>query len=496
MAKKLLSITLAIFLLLPSVALSPAYAADVLLGDIDQNGKIASDDARLALRGSVGLETLTADFMTRADVDHSGKVESSDARTILRASVKLDDIPQDACAHTVEKWTAVEAANGKSALYHIGECTLCGKPVFGDHDLEPEVIKESTCTEEGSCIEKCTLCGMTGDTFPIPAAHDWEVVADSEKPGSCTEPATHDLHCLICGAEKTEAYAPALGHDINKDPVVLSSQGLVCDRCGKTGISVFNDLVNVLKDGTHKYTGFKVETNTVEKMEFSGLLELMVTTMMTKKEREEMFNELGSSVPTYSSLVQNREITSDNFNLLGEDVVSKLEDGDMQAVKTELVKGVDFLAALPDSYIDEVSDTVDLAAIKKTKIGDVLKVTLTLPQETEESEQHAIYKIDSELGALSQESGSMLRELAKEFEIFGEDTTTMTVKTLSDITVTYYFDATTNAPIAATYDDDVNIDTFISFYLNDNGTIDEGAVDMDVKIDLDSFYFFDDYFKG
>ncbi len=58
-------------------------------GDIDGNGQILADDARVALRASAQLEKLSAEQMTAADVDGNGQVLADDARQILRFSAKL-----------------------------------------------------------------------------------------------------------------------------------------------------------------------------------------------------------------------------------------------------------------------------------------------------------------------------------------------------------------------------------------------------------------------
>lgn len=62
----------------------------VVMYDADSDGAIASSDARLALRASVGLETLSACAAKAADIDDNKKIDSSDARAILRKSVGLD----------------------------------------------------------------------------------------------------------------------------------------------------------------------------------------------------------------------------------------------------------------------------------------------------------------------------------------------------------------------------------------------------------------------
>ncbi|MBR3954821.1 MAG: leucine-rich repeat protein [Clostridia bacterium] len=63
----------------------------VLMGDLHGDGEILANDARTALRNSVGLDNLNDAQLKAADVNGDGVVNSSDARSILRASVGLDD---------------------------------------------------------------------------------------------------------------------------------------------------------------------------------------------------------------------------------------------------------------------------------------------------------------------------------------------------------------------------------------------------------------------
>lgn len=65
----------------------PAYPG---YGDINNDGVITSADARLALRASVGIETLSDEQILLCDVNASGFIEASDARLILRFSVGLE----------------------------------------------------------------------------------------------------------------------------------------------------------------------------------------------------------------------------------------------------------------------------------------------------------------------------------------------------------------------------------------------------------------------
>lgn len=63
-------------------------------GDTDGDGVLSASDARLALRGAVGLETYAAgspEFIA-ADADHDNTLTAGDARLILRAAVGLETL--------------------------------------------------------------------------------------------------------------------------------------------------------------------------------------------------------------------------------------------------------------------------------------------------------------------------------------------------------------------------------------------------------------------
>lgn len=59
-------------------------------GDINGDGRISAEDARIALRASVELEQLSENQKTAADIDKNLSITAADARTILRASVDLE----------------------------------------------------------------------------------------------------------------------------------------------------------------------------------------------------------------------------------------------------------------------------------------------------------------------------------------------------------------------------------------------------------------------
>lgn len=68
-----------------SVTLTP----EIRYGDIDNDGNVSAGDARIALRVSVGLETISEAQLQAADIDGDHAVTAGDARLILRYSVGL-----------------------------------------------------------------------------------------------------------------------------------------------------------------------------------------------------------------------------------------------------------------------------------------------------------------------------------------------------------------------------------------------------------------------
>ncbi|MBR3868760.1 MAG: dockerin type I repeat-containing protein [Clostridia bacterium] len=64
--------------------------ADIMLGDVNKDGKITAADARLALRISAKLETPNEYQLVAADMTLDKKITAADARKILRKSAKLE----------------------------------------------------------------------------------------------------------------------------------------------------------------------------------------------------------------------------------------------------------------------------------------------------------------------------------------------------------------------------------------------------------------------
>lgn len=68
------------------------FVIDFILGDVDSDGKITARDARLILRSSAGIDTLSGDAAASADVNLDGKVNAADARIVLRCAANIDNL--------------------------------------------------------------------------------------------------------------------------------------------------------------------------------------------------------------------------------------------------------------------------------------------------------------------------------------------------------------------------------------------------------------------
>ncbi len=167
--KAVISIILTLVLLF---AVLPVSAFAGTLGDVDGSGKIESADARLALRASVGLETLTGDAFTAADADLDKAITSADARLILRASVGLEELSEPEAP-------AVHPENHIFDTISLTAATKCSfpgceaqLPSFGDmvnglKNAENGVNYFTAVFEDISHNDKAelggTLAGMMGD---------------------------------------------------------------------------------------------------------------------------------------------------------------------------------------------------------------------------------------------------------------------------------------------------------------------------------------------
>lgn len=152
--------------------------------------------------------------------------------------------------YTFQGWGL--SANAKTPAYQPGDIydqdkdiTLYALWKFGctNHQRDDgTVAKEPTCTEEGSTVYCCRICGEYLGQEPIPAlGHD--AVTDAAVAATCTDSGlTEGSHCARCGVTLTaQQTVEALGHDPVEEtpyPATCTQPGLAegshCARCGET----------------------------------------------------------------------------------------------------------------------------------------------------------------------------------------------------------------------------------------------------------------------
>ncbi len=103
--KKLISVFLACIFLLSFA--SAAFAAADRKGDVNLDGGVTTEDARLALRQAIGLENLSARQLEAARVTGKRTVTTADARIILRMAIQLTDYETEETRLVAEKLAAM-----------------------------------------------------------------------------------------------------------------------------------------------------------------------------------------------------------------------------------------------------------------------------------------------------------------------------------------------------------------------------------------------------
>ena len=227
--KRLYSILLALVIAFATVF--SAFA--VIPGDINADNEVTADDARTALRASVGLETLTEKEFIRADIDNDGLITASDARTILRTAAGLENLH----SHEFTEWKESTPATCTEKGELISVCS-CGEKATAEIPVLPHssadgkwiITKPASCTEEGEIHSACS-CGkiLTSITPILPhssADGKWKIT----KPASCTQAGEVQSVCA-CGKILTST-TPELPHD-SSDGIWTLDKASTCTEKGK-----------------------------------------------------------------------------------------------------------------------------------------------------------------------------------------------------------------------------------------------------------------------
>lgn len=119
------------------------------LGDINGDGDVKADDARTALRYSVGLEKLSPDRLPYANANSDDSITAADARIILRTAVGLEKKQIRRYKISISVGESCEAAEE----YRF-TCSLSGEEFTLTSSISQHVYCESTCYQ----AEKCVIC--------------------------------------------------------------------------------------------------------------------------------------------------------------------------------------------------------------------------------------------------------------------------------------------------------------------------------------------------
>lgn len=156
----------------------------------------------------------------------------------------------DKLGHTAVPDLAKEATCTEAGLTAGSHCDTCGAilvaqeviPAKGHTPSEDwELVKDSTCLDEGSQVRRCTTCHEIVDTNVI-AAKGHKLVTDEAVAATCTESGlTEGLHCEVCDEViQAQTIIQPLGHveaeewTVTKSPTctVAGTRVKKCAVCG------------------------------------------------------------------------------------------------------------------------------------------------------------------------------------------------------------------------------------------------------------------------
>ncbi len=230
MKKRILSVILTALLILSVIPVNLAFAND--LGDVNGDGAIAAADARIALRASVGLETLTDDQKKAADVDGNPGVTASDARLILRASVGLETLHTHSYTDAITTKATCTEKGVKTFTCECGDSYTEEIAAAGHTEVTDSAVAPS-CSAAGKTEgSHCSVCGEVITAQKEIAASAHTEVKDNAVAATCTQKGkTEGSHCSVCKTViKAQTDIPATGHTEVKDAAVAAT----CTKKGKT----------------------------------------------------------------------------------------------------------------------------------------------------------------------------------------------------------------------------------------------------------------------
>ncbi len=191
--------------------------------------------------------------------------------TVCQSVITEEIIP--ATGHSYGEWTTIkEPAIGVDGLKER-VCSVCGEKekqtipaiVHGDNDHiydgKQEIVKDPTCTEEGTLRKHCSFEGCNAyieETIPADGhtAGEWETIENA----GCTTEGKKVQICTVCQSVITEEIIPATGHSYS-EWVTITEPGIgtdgmeerQCSVCGNSESRIIPAIVH--GDSDHVYDG-------------------------------------------------------------------------------------------------------------------------------------------------------------------------------------------------------------------------------------------------
>ena len=154
--------------------------------------------------------------------------------------------------HSWDEGTVETEATCSASGLKVYKCKNCDEikqeiiPATGKHDWVFSYKYAASCESEGYTVEKCSICGVTRQTdFTDKIDHQYAIDPESVKEATCTEAAYREYECVYCGDRYADAQYSAsngpLGHDLEgvawevKVAATCTTAGVdhrFCKRCG------------------------------------------------------------------------------------------------------------------------------------------------------------------------------------------------------------------------------------------------------------------------
>ena len=237
--KRVFKLILLISLLTTLLALA-CHGASPLLGDVNGDGMLNSNDAIHLLRHTLDKDKYPINQSGNINGDKS--VDSNDAIHLLRHTLDKEKYPILSCPHSYTEYPAQEATCTQIGWNAYGVCSLCGYSTYEEIGITPHAYEDNYCKDCGNSYissngfhaHKNKLTPATKSTCSKNGASELLVCTDCGKTLVRSEPLPLLPHqfangsCQLCGTAETPSQGLAFTAN-NEGNMVLRGIGSCTD---------------------------------------------------------------------------------------------------------------------------------------------------------------------------------------------------------------------------------------------------------------------------